>query len=538
MPNEESFVGFLSYLTRADKFEKGRISLLRERLEEEVQLQLGVDFHIFQDRRDVSWGQNWKRRISEAVGGVMLFFPVLTPGFFQSSECRQELQQFLEYEKQRGRDDLILPIHYIEVPELTEPAEHERDELVERLLSRQIVDWRELRHEPHTSPVVGRTLEWMAKQVRAAVRRGKPVSGSVTAVRTTAGGTSEARASVSSTEEKPSSTEPPVPEERRHPATQNTPETLVVDAWGRKGSRSLAETIRKASAGARILILPGDYDEALVIDKPLELLGEGNREDIVIRARNAHVISFKTNMGRVANLTLLQAGGAQWSTVDITQGRLELEDCDISSKSLSCVRIRDGADPRLRRNRIHDGNTSGVFVYTNGLGTLEDNDIWGNAYSGVEIKEGGNPTLRRNRIRDGRTCGVLVHTNGLGTLEDNDISGNELSGVIIKEGGNPMLRRNRIHSGKQNGVFIHTNGLGTLEDNDISGNAYAGVGIKEGGNPTLRRNRIYKNKYEAIWIYSGGRGVMEDNDLRDNERGAWDIDAACIPNVKRARNQE
>ena len=133
-------------------------------------------------------------------------------------------------------------------------------------------------------------------------------------------------------------------------------------------------------------------------------------------------------MGRVANLTLRQVGGdGKWYGIDIVQGRLDLEDCDVTSQSLSCVAIHGGADPRLRRNRIHDGKGSGVFVYENGQGTLEDNEIFANAFAGVEMKEGGNPTLRRNRIHDGKEGGVYVNENGQGTLEDNDIFANALA---------------------------------------------------------------------------------------------------------------
>jgi F-box protein 11 len=74
--------------------------------------------------------------------------------------------------------------------------------------------------------------------------------------------------------------------------------------------------------------------------------------------------------------------------------------------------------------------------------------------AGVEIKTGGNPMLRRNRIHDGKQSGVYVHENGVGTLEDNEIFGNAMAGVYIKTGSNPTLRRNRIHDGKQSGVNV------------------------------------------------------------------------------------
>jgi F-box protein 11 len=123
-------------------------------------------------------------------------------------------------------------------------------------------------------------------------------------------------------------------------------------------------------------------------------------------------------IGRIANLTLRQVRSYEWYGVDIAQGRLDLEDCDISSKGNSCVVIHSGADPRLRRNRIHDGNGIGVFIYRSGKGILEDNEIFANAGAGVMIGEGGTPILRRNHITQNGYKGVWVRSGGGGIFED------------------------------------------------------------------------------------------------------------------------
>ena len=314
------------------------------------------------------------------------------------------------------------------------------------------------------------------------------------------------------------------------------PPTHIVDAMGRGGFLTISKAIKAAQPGDRILVCPGYYTERLVLDKPLEIIGDGDRSDIVIEAKRSNVILFRAAMGIVRNLTLRQVGNGKYYAVDISQGRLVLEDCDITSQSLTCAAVHSGADPQIRRNRIHDGKQSGVLVYDNGLGIIEENDIFGNGRAGVAIRGGGNPTVRRNRIHDGKGGGVFVYDNGLGTIEDNDIFANAYSGVAIRGNGNPTIRNNRIHDGKQNGVLVYQNGLGTIEDNDIFGNAYAGLEIREGGNPTVRCNRINKNGYQAVWVYDKGSGTFEDNDLRDNARGAWLIEDGC--EVKHARNQE
>jgi hypothetical protein len=44
----------------------------------------------------------------------------------------------------------------------------------------------------------------------------------------------------------------------------------------------------------------------VVINKPLELIGDGPRDDIVIEAKGPEPVIFDTNIGAVRNFTLRQ----------------------------------------------------------------------------------------------------------------------------------------------------------------------------------------------------------------------------------------
>ena len=522
---EQKAAAFMSYVHADDRY--GHVKSFHEHLSHEVETVVGFDFPIFLDSEDIMLGQSWRRRIEEALDEALFFIPILTPSFFNSEYCRAELRRFLEREKKLGRDDLILPVYFVDARVLNEEDLRAEDELAAAIAARQRADWRNLRHEQFTTPLVGRTLEKLAMQIRDALPRlrqprQKPPP---------APARTEARQSSAPAEESGAKTAPPQP-------TKVEPPTKVVDLMHRGDFTTIAEAISSCAPGTRILVRPGPYCEALVINKPLEIIGEGGPGEVVLHASGTHVVQFQTTMGRITNLTIRQTGSGNWLAVDIAQGRLEIEGCDITSQSYACVAIHNGADPRLRRNRIHGGKQSGVYIYDNGLGTLEDNDIFGNTFSGVEIRNGANPTLRHNRIYDGRAAGVTIYDSGLSTIEDNDIYRNDLSGVHIKSGANPTVRRNRIHDGKRGGVLVYEKGLGMLEDNDIFGNASSGVEIREGGNPTFLNNRINKNVYYAIWVHDGGSGTFEGNNLRENQRGAWNIASDCLANVKRSNNFE
>lgn len=536
-------IAFMSYVRDDDK--DGNLSKLCERLSDEVRMQTGEDFHIFQDRNDILWGQNWQERITASIDGATFLIPIITPSFFNSPACRDELQRFLLREKKLKRNDLILPIYYVDSPLLNDEARRADDKLAQAVASHQYADWRDLRFEPWTSPQVGKTLAGLAAQIREALERdsdrGSP-SARIEGETEPNGGVplavparpSRRRKRAAPSEEGAATRESP--EETRAPSARTEPPTIIVDPMHRGHHITISEAIEAAEPGTRILVRPGFYQEGLVLDKPLELIGDGDPGEVVIQATGADALLFQTTMGRVVNLTLRQAGGGDWFGVDIAQGRLELEGCDITSESLVCVGIRGGADPRLRRNSIHDGRKGGVRISGEAQGTLEDNDIFDNQLSGVSISEAANPTLRRNRIHNQKESGVLVYDKGAGTIEDNEIFNNGLRGVAVKQGGHPSLRRNRIHHQEQAGVAVYDKGQGTFDDNDIFANKHAGVQILHGGSPVLRRNRITGNAYQGIRVHEGSSCVAEGNDLRGNSGGAWYIHPASEADVKRSGN--
>ncbi len=396
---------FLSYDHLDDRY--GHISRFRERLADEVCIQTGEEFLIFQDRSDILRGENWQKRIEGSLDDVVFFIPIITPSFFKSKYCRTELKQFLEREKKLSRRDFVLPVYYVSTPLLDDASRRAEDELALEIAKRQYADWRELRFEPFDSPRMGKELERLAAHIR------EVLEGAKSSVRGKGPGSAGARTTLPgiASNEKPSA------------RLKTEHRTIVVDQMHRGDYTTISEAVMIACPGDRILVKPGLYEEEMTVDKPLEILGDGNLRDIVIRAAGKSALSFKTVMGRISNLTLQQLDG-EGCCVDISQGRLELDDCDIVGHARACVAIHSGADPRMRKNRIHNSKAEGVSVYDSGLGILEENDIYSNGGPGVAISKYGSPTLRRNRIN--KNCGeaIRVFEEGHGTVEENDLRDN------------------------------------------------------------------------------------------------------------------
>jgi hypothetical protein len=91
----EGAAGFWSYVHRDDEAAGRRITRLATLLREAYGLATGADLELFVDRESLAWGDAWRERIDVAIAGTTFFIPILTPRYFESSECRHELLKFL-----------------------------------------------------------------------------------------------------------------------------------------------------------------------------------------------------------------------------------------------------------------------------------------------------------------------------------------------------------------------------------------------------------------------------------------------------------
>ncbi|HVQ08096.1 MAG TPA: right-handed parallel beta-helix repeat-containing protein [Allosphingosinicella sp.] len=546
MTQQQHIGGFWSYVHHDDEHESGRIARLRERLERSIRFFSGNrEFRIFLDRKDIGWGQKWAERLASSINDALLLFPMITPSYFASAPCREEALAFRDRQTSLNRDDLILPIYYLTAAHL-ENAEHGTPDEVEvatLLRAHQYEDWRALRDTPESDPVYAKAIERLAQKAVEALNRASPPRAEAGAPPVLSPKFASPGKAGRSGGDAPASAESAQametvgdPEGRAEPGLIIT--FKVNPMPGRAQFTTISEAITRAPGGARILIAAGHYRENLVIDKPLELIGDGPCEDIIVEGEGPDTIVFDTNIGVVRNLTIrLTQKKAEDYCVWVQQGRLELEDCDLSSTGLASLAVMNNADPRVRRNRIHHGSQVGILVHNNGRGTYEENEIYGNAFAGIEVQSGADPILRRNRIYDGKASAILVNSQGRGMYEDNEIFGNTYSGIEVRTEAEPIVRRNRIHDGMQSGIYIHDLGRGTFEDNQINGNRMSGIFVASAGNPTFRRNAIFANSPSGIRIKEGGSGIFEDNELSDNGE-AWDIDPLAEAQVKRSGNRE
>ena len=165
-------MGFLSYAHFDDDHNRGWISDFCKTLSGEVRAQTGKQFPIFQDRTDLMWGQNWTARINGALETATFLFPVITPNFLSSTECKRELRDFLNHERARKRNDLVFPIYFIRCKNIDQKVcRGPLGTLVRAIKRHQMCHLLDLRFQKVEDMEVRKFLAEMARHVCDAIDR-------------------------------------------------------------------------------------------------------------------------------------------------------------------------------------------------------------------------------------------------------------------------------------------------------------------------------------------------------------------------------
>ncbi len=170
--------------------------------------------------------------------------------------------------------------------------------------------------------------------------------------------------------------------------TSSVPMLVVSQKRGAQYS-SINQAIRSAEPGARISVQPGVYRESLIVDKPIQIMGDGPVEQIIIESQDSPCLTIRAREGEVRGLSLhcyVEDNRADYPAIDIGYGQMILAGCDVVSNSSVCISIHGlNVAPTIRQCRIHDGSNYGIWLWDNAAGLVEECEIVGLSGAGIII---------------------------------------------------------------------------------------------------------------------------------------------------------
>lgn len=154
---------FLSYARIDEDASYGAISAFKEALSKGYKMQTGEDIDIFFDTDSLPWGSDWRETIKRNIGYTTIFMPFLSPSFFKSANCLGELRSAYSSFKERGMEEAILPIRFIDYEKQISSLGD--DELAVFINNTNWKDMTELQYEDPSSPVYRKEIRRIVSEI-------------------------------------------------------------------------------------------------------------------------------------------------------------------------------------------------------------------------------------------------------------------------------------------------------------------------------------------------------------------------------------
>ncbi len=158
--------------TRSDDTEDW-VRSFRQSLGSELMHQMnGEEVEVTEDSLFKRWGQAWQQHMTSKEERFC-YVPIITPGFFADATCRDNLQQFLERERNLKRKNLIVPVYHIPPATLYDhgTGSEGEEELMRAIASHQGFDWSNLHALPWNDESVRMQLVKTASRVKLALQK-------------------------------------------------------------------------------------------------------------------------------------------------------------------------------------------------------------------------------------------------------------------------------------------------------------------------------------------------------------------------------
>jgi hypothetical protein len=293
-------------------------------------------------------------------------------------------------------------------------------------------------------------------------------------------------------------------------------QTLVVAKNGKGQCMSLRVALRQAGPGCRILVMPGVYRESLVVDKQVEIIGDGGPSEVVIESAKGPCLSLLAPGIRLVNLQLQGFCPDAAPALLAAQGDALVESCEIGAESGPALEVSGaGTEPWLRDCNLRSGSV-GVRVQPRAAVRLDDCLITGACRAGLRLEPGARAALTGCRIEHAQGVGVELLAGARATLEDCRVSGQEAGGVVLEADARAELKRCRITDSRSAGVLALERGQATLDDCDLSGHACAGAHGVAGSTLQLRGCRVFGNAGLGASMLGAGLLTLDLCEFKEN----------------------
>jgi len=257
--------------------------------------------------------------------------------------------------------------------------------------------------------------------------------------------------------------------------------------------RTITEAINLATDGDTVYVFSGTYNETVVINKRISLIG-GIDDAPSIISRNAelkYLIEITADFVTVENFVIQDPNrfisSQSGALIHVTSNNVVLQQNNISQCNLWGIYLESSDDNMISGNVIND--TRGVFGFSSNNNVFSSNNISNSSEAGMNIRSSMRNILYDNYLTL-NTYGVYIKDCSNTNITENTFTKNVLHGIYLTGDTTDVVRQNFFINNTASGMSLDSSNC-IITENVFN---YGQVGI------SLQRTgcRISNNSFQNM----------------------------------------
>jgi parallel beta-helix repeat protein len=292
-------------------------------------------------------------------------------------------------------------------------------------------------------------------------------------------------------------------------------QTLIVDDNGTPGVDCnytvIQWAIDNASSGDSVYVKNGTYFENLIINKTINLKGEGREVTKIIGNGTGDVIKISSNWTSVSKLNINGSGDLWYDAGIKAEGikNCNVIDNNISSNNGCGVLIYNSANIKIENNICNFNDQWGMWIDTVTDSVILNNSVSYNINNGIHLNHVSNYNIIENN-----TCNFNRKGHGINSeschyniINNNTCNSNGASGIVLwnsDSGNNNYITNNTLSSNLVWGIAIYRANYNIFYNNRIYDRS--GIHVRYSSYNTFLNNNIsstddiLRHKYNLMGI--------------------------------------
>ena len=225
--------------------------------------------------------------------------------------------------------------------------------------------------------------------------------------------------------------------------------------------QTITTALKKAFPGYTIYVMSGTYDEHIVINKTVTLLGEDKETTILDGGGIGDVVTITVPGVKISGITVQNSGMQTWNAGIKTlslNSNATIENTILQDNAIGLfLNYAYEKSWNIVKNNTIRNNQKGIFALWANNNQIAGNTITENDENGLEMERSDRATITGNIISENGACGIYLRDasrqntiTGRNVIQDNAI------GLKINQSNRNKILKNNFIRNDQQAVFSNS----------------------------------------------------------------------------------